>query len=498
MYLYYRNYAFVLLSTFVFILLPVEVLQPPFQSPDEVNHIRRAYLLGNGEIILGEENGSTGGYIDVGLESYAELFYPVYKSYTQKVDDKISYIAENYKWENKKVFRPLPNTAAYFPLIYLPQALGLKIGQFLGCSINYSYYFAKFASLAVSIALIYFSLILYNATSVTIALYSFPIVMCQFSSTGLDPIAFALTNLIISIFLKLINQAQVEKYENLYLNSFSISSLLLITSRFNLLPIALLPFFIFMKNKRFNYLSHACLIFFVSMGWIIFAALNVKGMGQFNNNRPETSFYVMLYYFSYPIGFMKILYHSLVDYVRLSHYIDMTIGILGAANVYLGQAFYRIYLCIFGIIAILSIKVPSYGMKLSQYKYVTSGYDSLALIIVAILSFILTFFLLVASIEPHPAQTVEGIQGRYFFPILLMLSYAIFTNAICKFKFYFINIIIFILFSFSVLSTCNIFIKRYWLEKNPDMYLDFVDENRLLISNYKMEPSAVLSNKKNI
>lgn len=44
---------------------------PPLMSPDEPNHIERAYLLEKGVVVLDRKEGnSSGGYIDTGLLDY--------------------------------------------------------------------------------------------------------------------------------------------------------------------------------------------------------------------------------------------------------------------------------------------------------------------------------------------------------------------------------------------------------------------------------------------
>ena len=36
----------------IVVVLPISFLVPPFQSPDEFNHIKRAYLLSKGDVFL--------------------------------------------------------------------------------------------------------------------------------------------------------------------------------------------------------------------------------------------------------------------------------------------------------------------------------------------------------------------------------------------------------------------------------------------------------------
>src|SRR3954454_21018771 len=53
----------------------IAAIIPPFQSPDETDHIKRAYLLGKGVILLDKfaDKGS-GGLIDSGLLTYMSTY----------------------------------------------------------------------------------------------------------------------------------------------------------------------------------------------------------------------------------------------------------------------------------------------------------------------------------------------------------------------------------------------------------------------------------------
>ena len=73
---FYENYLLAgILGALLATTLLFSNLIPPFQSPDEFEHIKRAYLLSTGDIVLktyGAE--SSGGQINVGLLSYIKHF----------------------------------------------------------------------------------------------------------------------------------------------------------------------------------------------------------------------------------------------------------------------------------------------------------------------------------------------------------------------------------------------------------------------------------------
>ena len=65
-----------ILSVWIFVSgLLVGAVTPPFQSPDEFEHITRAYLLTRGDVVLSAPTGqSSGGLIDSGLARYMDVY----------------------------------------------------------------------------------------------------------------------------------------------------------------------------------------------------------------------------------------------------------------------------------------------------------------------------------------------------------------------------------------------------------------------------------------
>ncbi len=130
------------------------VLIPPFQSPDEMDHIKRAYLLSKGVIILDTQKGTdSGGMIDSGLASYFNAHLPLIGNPVRKWSAEEAEFARNIRWTGSKEFSYAPGAAYYFPVIYAPQALGFMVGEQMGLTNHVSYLLARFLVL-VSIAVI--------------------------------------------------------------------------------------------------------------------------------------------------------------------------------------------------------------------------------------------------------------------------------------------------------------------------------------------------------
>ena len=117
---------------FIFGLL-ISIAVPPFQSPDEFEHITRAALLGNGDIVLRAPTGnSSGGMIDSGLAQYMASYAKIPFNPDTKLSSKDITESKSIRWSGVQVFRPALGMAYYFPAIYAIHTLGLKLGEWSG------------------------------------------------------------------------------------------------------------------------------------------------------------------------------------------------------------------------------------------------------------------------------------------------------------------------------------------------------------------------------
>jgi hypothetical protein len=84
-----------LLSALVASIIIFSTLIPPFQSPDEFEHIKRAYLLTTGDIVLKTQGAeSSGGQINTGLLEYLKQYEPYPFQPDQKITKDFTKAAE--------------------------------------------------------------------------------------------------------------------------------------------------------------------------------------------------------------------------------------------------------------------------------------------------------------------------------------------------------------------------------------------------------------------
>lgn len=138
------------------------VLTPPFFGPDESMHSLRAITLSHGEVIAERSGqGLSGGWLDTGVldaeKGMGELDQAIVTRYPIAHDRPKGRITETQvdvirriRWTGQRVFAGFPNTAVYPPALYLPQALGWRLGEAAGWTIVQSLLLARALNVLIS------------------------------------------------------------------------------------------------------------------------------------------------------------------------------------------------------------------------------------------------------------------------------------------------------------------------------------------------------------
>ena len=244
---YSRNAVLSFLASLFLIVLCISYLIPPFQSPDEFNHLKRAYLLSKGDVFLHNKGHVVGGYIDNGLLNYMTLFDEIPFKYDKKLYNQGYSSSRQITWSGKRQFSPLPNTALYFPLPYLPQALAFIVGEHSSMTVSNTYYLARFFSLTATLALLGCALLLYPAPLIVITAFITPMSLFQLGSASLDSVSFAMCVLAASLYMRGGDNRYSFNQPMLYALTACVFALA--TSRLYLFPLALLPSFLYHKSS---------------------------------------------------------------------------------------------------------------------------------------------------------------------------------------------------------------------------------------------------------
>jgi uncharacterized membrane protein len=431
----------------------LSVLIPPFQSPDEFDHIKRAYLLRNGQFILDTPKGSlSGGMIDTGLVEYMSYYDPLPFRPEKKLSLAAINQAKQIKWTGKKQFSCAPGTGYYFPIIYLPQTVGLTVGQLLGLSIDQSYQLARLSALIVIAFLLLLAFNTYPTNPLAIALLLMPMTLFQCASASLDGVSTALAIFAISAFLRIATDRQRTPLWLFYALAGSV--FLIAMSRAHLLGLVTLILGAcgYLKQRRYFFIFGISLLMIV--GWLAVAMKTTFNCRVVTGSTLDTA----LFYLKHPYLFFKLILVSLNGH--RSGYASSFFGILGWLDTPFALSKYYFW----GILTLL-IGLLTFSSDRLQSEWLPRS----LLLFNALASTLLVFFtLLITWTTHHPATIIDGVQGRYFLVPTLLLAYAISDhcqpNPSRSSKIAMLLVIL--LGIFNMVSTTKVLINRYYLVDN--------------------------------
>ncbi len=401
-----------LVALFVLVCITMAKLIPSMQSPDEFDHVKRAYLLGKGVFTLQsfEEQGS-GGLVDTGLMTYFKAYGVLPYRPHRKLSLEENYAAEAARWTGQREFSAAPGTGYYLPAIYVPQALGLAIGEAAGLTIGNSYDLAVLLTILSCAALLWAAFAIYPANPAVLALLILPMSLFQFASATIDGLSMALTVLSVSLFLRI---AHDRRAAAAWLTPvLALVLVVLIGSRIHMLPaLLLLGMACFHVRRRSAYVLFALSI-------VIIAAWLLHAIGSTVDKRVlvgASTSEVALHYLKHPFAFLRVLHATLDRPDLMGFYMSSFVGVLGWLDASFRPEVYRLALAALVVIGVLS---------LSLRRLRTEWPPRAMLLFCAVASVLMTFFALLVTWNKHPADVILGVQGRYFTLPMILLAYAI-------------------------------------------------------------------------
>ena len=146
-------------GVFAWVALPVGallvVLTPPFQVPDEPNHLARAFQVSDGHPIAQRTADSVGGLLprSLGQVAAAVMGKVPFNPDVKQDLDAWARAFEIPLRPDDRVETAFPNTALSGPVAYLPQAVGVGIGRGIGVSALMVLYLGRIASMLLCVAI---------------------------------------------------------------------------------------------------------------------------------------------------------------------------------------------------------------------------------------------------------------------------------------------------------------------------------------------------------
>lgn len=372
---------------------------PIGRAPDEESHFFRAYELSNGHLVSDiNENG------DIGTAESSSI--EIIRDFKEK-NVTYSEIASNidiYPEEEQSFV--VTSAYNYNIFSYLPQVVGIWLGRIFNLSLLRTAYLAKFINLIVCIIILYFSIKYIPIFKKFLFLQAFlPVTMQAMASFSPDGLVIATATALISLVLYFIYSYQHTFQPKHYFLIFIIC-LFLSMSKIAYAPLCLLLFAI--PAQRFgSWQKKICII--LGIGASIFAVLVLwlimaPSMQSVSDSSAQISTIL-----GNPIGYLAIILHS----------------VSANFNLYL-LGFFGSYLEWFNIMLSPVYIIPNIVIfiilchQTSQTLTITKTFKYLAILVSTILAF-MTFTTMFIQWTNIGATIIDGVQGRYFIPIMLLI-----------------------------------------------------------------------------
>lgn len=407
---YARRKAWLIVLALFFMVRSYSAITPPFQSPDEFNHVKRAYLLSKGIFLATVTEGVVGGRIDTGLMDYMKCFGNIPFNYGKKIDRTTVRECNEIRFEGRTTFSSIPNTATYFPLLYSPQALALFVGRIGGLTVGTSYFLARLFSQLASLSLIFLSMTIVPLPPAVMALLLLPMCLFQLASASLDAMSFSTAVVISALFIRASDRRL--PFESGMRFSLSISILLLSLARIIYIALAPLLLFLYYTRRSRSYILYFVVISCSWIVWILYIRSAI--LGAYPHESSVEHSVGAWAYVSQAREFCVALFKTLTTFIIVKGYVQSFIGVLGASDTPLGPFAYIIFFV--GILAITALSIDVHGNSV-----IRGGRAILGLAAPATLLFV---FFAAFSEWTVPGGTIDGIQGRYFYPTAIFFLYS--------------------------------------------------------------------------
>lgn len=394
---------YILLFCFFLCVLFQSFTIPPFQSPDEVGHFTKAYST------LHFDAPSSSVSVYKTLADYMNEYFKFAGNSNHKLTNEIEAKVNHLKWDKGQGKTSVGNPASsYLPLVYIPSAIGIWIGKVTKCTIHTTYHITRIANMIFSLVILLYAFYLVSPNLLTLLILFTPMTLFQYASTSPDCISFSLVVLIFSIVIKIKNS---EVLSNLYFWILCLSLCALIGHRLNFLPVIFLPTALYLyKHNTRKAFSSIFIVVLPIIFWILLCKIYLGDATQTRSGLPSSE--IIHFYISHPLKIAEVLYKTFTNDFILRYYRNSLIGNLGWLD-------YSISESVIVTLAILLMVSFMLFIKLRCY----SKFDIFVIVLI-IMSFFMIFGALLIQWTSFPnPEYIEGVQGRYFIPIILSMAY---------------------------------------------------------------------------
>jgi hypothetical protein len=394
------------------IVLALGCSVPPFENPDEFDHMDRVDQVASGRLIGTRFGGAqmSGGKVDLGINRIDQVIGVIRDHPGMKVSRAMLQAAGQIPW-GQRGYVSFANTAIYPPFLYMPAALGDRIGKITNLSVVHTLVLCRILTAISSIALAASAIALAGDSAILLfVILSLPMCISLFAAVSQDGpmLGLAALGCGYAAYLARRNSPPAPR-------SVLVLASIMALAAMGRPPYACLSVILFwLPNISFRIrMAGVAVAILPVAAWSAlageFVLINAGGPWGVH---PGQQMHFLL---SHPFHVFGLIRHAFTDAqgVEGESFVHEFIGVLGWTDVILPAAYYKIAESAMAI-AILVTLFRSRAMALpagSRALMAAGGVGAIVLI----------FLLQYLTWTPVGAAAVHGVQGRYFLPIAMFL-----------------------------------------------------------------------------
>lgn len=393
-------------------------ITPPMWGVDETEHFSRVYQISTGNFLEDKIAGGYGGSLPAPIvDLYNQTKYDLLHmpSPTKNINDYTKYKAlEKKPLNTEKKILNFTGAGVYSPLAYAAPVAGVTVAKALDPTLGGAIFGARAATLFLYIAIVTAALYILRTSRIRWVIFStalLPMSIVQASVVSVDSPVIAFSVLFFALVYKLAKAKECVTYKYVLLLSLTACILTLTKPNYfiiTLIAATLLPRF---RSRSRGVITGFVFLTIATLPALIWNKLaygieTVVGSVQRGPSVHTSLHDQFIYIMAHPLVYMLTMLRS---FIRLD-WLYSSVALINFNFVHMPSLIL--------VIAMLTIMLAT---LYSNHTSASKGQASLMLI-VALLASIGVITSLYLSFNQVGANIVQGVQGRYFIPIIPLLA----------------------------------------------------------------------------
>lgn len=363
--------------------------------PDEPGHFYRAFDISRG-IFLANKSLNARAVPKAIPNFFSHGSTTVFSQEDARID-----------WEDTVNMRET-TVALYSPISYLPQAAAIYISQLFTDKVKTLFYAARAGGCILSILFIILAIyVIPFGKKIIFLLAMSPMVMQEIISLAPDGVLIGLTFFIFSLVLKLAFSENTISKKNMLVTT----ALFLLLSQYKILYIPLISLVFMIPDKNYACKKHKRYLRYVLPACAVICALLWIGIVSYNKYLIEfrpgvNSGKQVIFILTHPLAFYKTIIRTLTTFA-VPWLLQIAGDCLGWLNITHPETF------VFAVIILYCYEACT-AKDIPPMSFINMG----ILLSASVIIILLIFAALYVQWTPLGWGIIEGIQGRYFIPIV--------------------------------------------------------------------------------